>query len=152
MTANLPIILLAFLGGAVLPLQIGIVGGLRQAFGHPMQATFVSFLGGAVAALVACVLLRTPLPTWEKIAAPSWWMWFAGCFGVFYIFTSIVAGPRIGAALTVSLAIAGQLVVAAVLDHNGALGFPQESISPLRLLGIGLVIGGVVLIGYAKQS
>jgi bacterial/archaeal transporter family-2 protein len=152
MSANLPLILLAFLGGAVLPLQMGVNGFLRQGLGHPMQATFVSFAVGSVAALIACVIMRVPLPTAEKISTPAFWMWFGGCFGAFYVFTTIMSGPRIGAALAVSLAIAGQLVVAALLDHTGTLGFPQHSLSPVKLAGIALVIAGVLVVSYSKQG
>jgi bacterial/archaeal transporter family-2 protein len=152
MTATFPLILLAFLGGAVLPLQMGINGYLRQGLGHPMQATFVSFAVGSVAALIACVIMRVPWPSAEKIAAPTAWMWFGGCFGMFYVFTTIMSGPRIGAALAVSLAIAGQLVVAALLDHTGTLGFPQHSLSPMKLAGIALVIAGVLVVSYSKQG
>jgi len=152
MISTLPLILLAFAGGAVLPLQMGVNGFLKNGLGHPMQATFVSFTVGSLAALLACVLLRTPLPTAEKLATPAFWMWFGGCFGMFYVFTTIIAGPRIGAALAVSLAIAGQLIMAALLDHTGALGFPQHSISLMKLFGIGLVIAGVLVVGYSKQA
>jgi bacterial/archaeal transporter family-2 protein len=152
MSANLPLIFLAFLGGAVLPLQMGVNGSLRQGLGHPMQATFVSFAVGSIAALMACLLMRTPMPTADRIAQPALWMWLGGCFGVFYVFTTIVSGPRIGAALAVSLAIAGQLIIATMLDHTGSLGFPQHSISPMKLAGIGLVIAGVLVVSYSKQA
>ena len=152
MTATLPLILLAILGGAVLPLQMGVNGSLRQGLGYPMLATFVSFSVGSIAALLACILMRVPFPASDKLAAPATWMWFGGCFGAFYVWTTIISGPKIGAALAVSLAIAGQLLMAAMLDHNGVLGFPQDSLSPLKLAGIALVIAGVVLIGYAKQA
>jgi transporter family-2 protein len=149
-TANLPIILLAFAGGAFLPIQMGVNGQLRAGLGHAMQATFVSFTVGAIGALVACLAMRVPLPKPEQIAAPALWMWFGGLCGTFYVWTTIMSGPRIGAALAVSLAIAGQLIMAAWLDHTGALGFPQHALSPLKLTGIALVIAGVAVIGYSK--
>ena len=152
MVSNVGFILLAFLGGAVLPIQIGFNSNLRLSLGSAMQAAFVSFSVGALAALAVCIATRTPLPNAEKLATPAVWMWFGGCFGVFYVWTTIMTGPRIGAAFAISLAIAGQLIVAAMLDHNGALGFPQDSLSPIKMAGIGLVIAGVVLVGYAKQS
>jgi bacterial/archaeal transporter family-2 protein len=152
MTSNLPLIILAFLGGAVLPIQIAFNSNLRLSFGSAMQAAFVSFAVGAFAALAVCIVTRTPLPTAEKLATPAIWMWFGGCFGVFYVWTTIMTGPRIGAAFAISLAIAGQLIIAALLDHNGALGFPQNNLSTLKLAGIGLVIAGVALVGYAKQG
>jgi bacterial/archaeal transporter family-2 protein len=150
MTANLPLILLAFAGGAFLPIQMGINGQLRAGLGHAMQATFVSFTVGAVGALVACLVMRVPFPKPEQIAAPALWMWFGGLCGTFYVWTTIMSGPRIGAALAVSLAIAGQLIMAALLDHTGALGFPQHALSPLKLAGIALVIAGVIVVAYSK--
>ena len=53
MTSNLPLVLLAFLGGAMLPVQIGVNGLLRAGLGHAMQATFVSFAVGAIGAFLA---------------------------------------------------------------------------------------------------
>lgn len=152
MTANFPLIILAFLGGAFLPIQIGVNGQLRAGLGHAMQATFVSFAVGAIGAFVACLLMRVPWPKPEQIAAPALWMWFGGLCGTFYVWTTITTGPRIGAALAVSVAIAGQLVMATLLDHAGALGFPQHAVSPLKLLGIGLVVAGVVVIAWSKQA
>jgi bacterial/archaeal transporter family-2 protein len=152
MTANLPLILLAFAGGAVLPIQMGVNGQLRAGLGHAMQATFVSFTVGAVGALLACLVMRVPFPKPEQIAAPALWMWFGGLCGTFYVWTTIMSGPKIGAALAVSLAIAGQLIMAALLDQTGALGFPQHSLSPMKLLGIGLVIAGVFVVAYSKAA
>jgi transporter family-2 protein len=150
MSANLPLILLAFAGGALLPIQMGVNGLLRAGLGHAMQATFVSFAVGALGAFTACVLMRVPFPKPEQLAAPALWMWFGGLCGTFYVWTTIMSGPRIGAALAVSLAIAGQLIMAALLDHTGALGFPQQSLSPPKLAGIGFVVAGVIMVAYSR--
>ncbi len=152
MDPKLPFAILALLGGAALPLQIGINGSLRQIIGSAMQAATISFSVGALAGLVASILMRDGAPTIEKLGQAAPWMWLGGFFGVFYVWTTIVTGPKLGALLAVSLVIAGQLTVSLALDHFGALGFPQSSISPLKLFGLGLVIFGVLVIGYAKQG
>jgi transporter family-2 protein len=41
--------------------------------------------------------------------------------------------------------VAGQLVTAALFDHFGILGLPQQSLSVVRLMGIGFVGFGVFL-------
>ncbi|MGL4441548.1 MAG: DMT family transporter [Bosea sp. (in: a-proteobacteria)] len=152
MDPKLPFVLLALLGGAALPVQIGINGSLRQIIGSAMQAATISFSVGAVAGLIASIAMRDGVPSMEKLGQVAPWMWIGGFFGVFYVWTTIVTGPKLGALLAVSLVIAGQLTVSLALDHFGALGFPQSSISPLKLFGLGCVIVGVLVIGYAKQG
>jgi transporter family-2 protein len=58
----------------------------------------------------------------------------------------IILTPRLGATLTFSLVVAGQLLMAVALDHYGLLGVPVQTISWLRILGIALITAGVVLI------
>ncbi len=152
MDPKLPFILLALLGGAALPVQIGINGSLRQIIGSTTQAATISFSVGAVAGLIASAAMREGTPSLERLGQSAPWMWLGGLLGIFYVWTTIVAGPKLGALLAVSLVIAGQLTVSLALDHFGALGFPQSSISPLKLFGLGCVIIGVLVIGYSKQA
>jgi transporter family-2 protein len=42
--------------------------------------------------------------------------------------------------------IVGQLLCAVVLDHFGFLNLPIHAISPLRLVGVLILIGGMFLI------
>jgi bacterial/archaeal transporter family-2 protein len=152
MDPKLPLVLLAFLGGAVLPVQFAVNGMLRKALGvEALPVAAISFAVGAAAAALAVLILRVPLPAADRLGAPAWWMWFAGCCGVFYVWTTIMVGPVIGAVLAVSLAVLGQLVVSAAIDHYGWLGFPQSGLSPLRLAGIALVFAGVVIVSYARS-
>jgi bacterial/archaeal transporter family-2 protein len=143
-------ILLAFLGGAVLPLQVGINGMLRRFLEHPMQATAISFAVGALTAGIASIVLRAPLPSWDRLSSSASWMWFGGIFGAFYIFTTIFAAPKIGATSAATLAVAGQVLVALVADHYGWLSFPQSSISWAKIVGVVMVVGGAGIIAYAK--
>ncbi|WP_458429062.1 DMT family transporter, partial [Pseudomonas aeruginosa] len=45
--------------------------------------------------------------------------------GAFYVATSVVVGPRLGAAALLSLSVLGQLLTSLAVDHFGWLGFPQ---------------------------
>jgi transporter family-2 protein len=42
--------------------------------------------------------------------------------------------------------VGGQMVASLLLDQYGLVGFPVHPVSVVRLLGAGLVIGGVVLV------
>ena len=49
-------------------------------------------------------------------------------------------------AFVLALTVAGQMVASLVVDHNGWLGFAQQPVSVLRLLGVAFLVLGIVLI------
>lgn len=140
----------ALIGGAVLPIQVAINALLKGYIGQPMQVTFISYFAGAIASLVICLFARYPIPASASIAQTSWWMWFGGCLGTLYVWSTIFATPRIGAGLTLGLTIAGQMIMALFLDHFGALGLTKYPASPLRIMGVMLVIIGVSMVAAQK--
>ena len=72
--------------------------------------------------------------------------WFGGAYGAVYVAVAAYAAPRIGLASLITIGIAGQIAMALILDHIGALGLPREPINIGRVLGALLVVGGVVLV------
>jgi len=62
------------------------------------------------------------------------------------VISTVVVGPRLGAATLLALVVLGQLATALMVDHFGWLGFPQHPLSFVRLAGAALLFGGVVLI------
>ena len=80
----------ALAGGFVLPIQVAINTLLKRHIGQPMQVTFVSYVAGALGALLICVIARYPLPAAAAISGTSWWMWFAGCLGTIYVWSTMI--------------------------------------------------------------
>ncbi|WP_404789724.1 DMT family transporter [Altericista sp. CCNU0014] len=141
----------ALIGGAILPIQVALNTFLRRYVGEPMQVTFVSYLVGTLTSLGICFFAQYPFPTSTALAQTSWWMWIGGCLGTLYVWSTIFATPKIGAALALALTIAGQMVAALFLDHYGALGLTKYAASPTRITGAVLVVLGVSLVAYAKR-
>ena len=56
------------------------------------------------------------------------------------------AVPRLGVAVTITLMVTGQLIISLILDHFGAMGVPKQPMNVMRVAGILMVIGGVVLV------
>ncbi|MBD1925436.1 DMT family transporter [Trichocoleus sp. FACHB-90] len=144
-------LLAALAGGAILPVQVALNTLLRRYMGEPMQVTFVSYLAGTLASLAICFVARYPLPAATALAQTSWWMWIGGCLGTLYVWSTIFATPKIGAALALALTIAGQMMAALFLDNYGAIGLNKVPISPERIAGVVLVVLGVSLVGFAKR-
>ena len=139
-------LLLAVLAGAALPVQLGMNNQLREMTGSPMTAAFISFLVGTLTLAVYVLLLRLPLPNGMQIATAPWWVWLGGAVGVFYIVVAITVAPKIGPAVLFSLVVTGQMLNSLIIDQFGLFGYEIHHISPLRMLGVGMLVGGVVLI------
>jgi transporter family-2 protein len=140
------LLLLALGAGVLLPVQAGVNAQLRSSLGSPLVAALVSFVIGTVGLAALVVLLRIPLPLRSAWGATSWWQWSGGLLGAVYVVATIVLAPRLGAATLVAAVVAGQMVASVLLDQYGLVGFPVHPLSALRLVGAGLVIGGVILI------
>ena len=151
MTERTIFLLAALLGGAVLPVQVALNTLLRRYVGEPMQVTFVSYLVGTLASLLICLVARYPMPAVASLAQTSWWMWVGGCLGTLYVWSTIFATPKIGAALALALTIAGQMIAALFLDHYGAIGLTKYAATPTRIAGVVLVVLGVSLVASARR-
>jgi bacterial/archaeal transporter family-2 protein len=144
--ATWPYYLFAVAAGAMLPFQFGINSVLARYVDGAARASLVSFVVGALALLAAVLLFFRGVPSVEKAGEAPWWVWVGGLLGAFYVLGSVVTAPRLGAATLVALILAGQAAASLTVDHFGLVGFQENPITPGRLLGIGLVAAGVVLV------
>lgn len=137
--------LLAVLVGAGLTVQVGMNATVRQVIDSPLVATIVNFSVG-LAALALLALATGARMTPGSAAMVPGWAWLGGLLGAGYVVVTIVVGPRLGAAALVALTLSGQMLAALVVDHYGAIGFPQSPITASRLLGTALLVAGVLLV------
>jgi transporter family-2 protein len=139
-------VILALVGGAGVVVQVGINSALRHYAGQPIWATLVSFVVGTSALAVCFLASRQAWPTRTQFAGAPWWIWVGGLLGAFYVLTSVIAGPRLGAAAYLGCVITGQLVASVLIDHFGWVGFPVHTASPGRIIGAILLLAGVALV------
>jgi transporter family-2 protein len=118
---------------------------LGKALAAPMWAALISFLVGS-AALLAVALAVSPRPSVAGLRDLPWYAWVGGFYGAFFVAVATFTAPRLGIGVLLTAAIAGQLAAALVLDHFGMLGLDRHPINLARLLGLGLVVAGAVLV------
>ena len=139
-------LLFAVVAGAGIAVQAVINSRLRFILGSPVWAASTQFVIGLIVLTVVGLASRQPIPSADSLGRAPWWMWTGGLFGAAFIFMTVVATPRLGAALMLATAIVGQLAAALVIDHYGLFGGDVIPISAMRLVGVALLVGGVVLI------
>lgn len=139
------VFLTLLLAGAATALQGPTNARLVTAVGSPLNAAFVSFAVGTVALGVLAMILQAR-PDIGAMKALPWWAWMGGLYGCAFVVSAAWGVPRLGVATTITVMIAGQLLLSLALDHFGALGVEKQPLSLGRIVGVALVIGGVVLV------
>jgi len=142
--ALVPIFLVLTAGG-MLALQAPTNAMLARAGGSPVLAALISFAVGTIALLVAW-LVSGNRPGNAPFASLPWYAWLGGMYGACFVAVAAYAAPKIGLASLITIGIAGQIAMALLLDHIGALGLPRDPISLGRILGALLVVAGVILV------
>jgi bacterial/archaeal transporter family-2 protein len=141
---GLLLLVFAIVAGACLPIQAGINARLAQFVGGPVRASAISFTIGAIClALVVALFYRSG---GQRPGDAPWWAWIGGALGAVFVTSSVVVPVRIGAAAFFGIVVAAQLVTSVLADQYGWLSFEQKDVTPLRALGVGLLIGGAVLV------
>lgn len=135
----------SILVGATIPLQAAANAKLGETLSQPLWAAFIAFTISAVTVLAAALLVRAPFPVSGINANVPTWSWFGGIGGAIFIAAGVYFVPRIGAANFLVATVAGQLVLATLLDHRGWLGVPVTMLEPKRAIGIVMVLLGACL-------
>jgi transporter family-2 protein len=137
---------LAVVAGAALPVQFSINAQLRGWLnGSALVAATVSFVVGTAALALISLVAREPWPGGQVGRVP-WWVWTGGLIGAFYVLSSILLLPRIGAAATVAFVLGGQVAASLLIDHFGWFHVDEHPISPGRAVGAALIAAGVALV------
>lgn len=140
------LLLAAALAGALLPIQAACNTKMGTHLQQPIHATVLSFLVGLITMLLIAVAMRQPAPATAKIFGAPWWAHVAGVLGATYVASSIILTPKLGVVALTGAVLAGQMIVAVALDHFGWMGLKQNPVTPMKGLGIALLIAGVLLI------
>ncbi len=146
MNFNAAMILLAvIIAGGATALQAPTNARLAVAMASPVNAAFISFAVGTLALGILAAVLHTKPDLAAAKTLPAW-AWMGGLYGCVFVITAAWGVPRLGAALTITLMVAGQLLLSLILDHFGALGVPRHPIGIGRLAGVALVFIGVLMV------
>jgi transporter family-2 protein len=136
---------MVFFAGAMVAIQAPTNAYLARAGGSPVLAALISFAVGTMALFVVW-LASGNRPGASAFSALPAYAWFGGLYGAIYVAVAAFAAPKIGLAALITIGIAGQIAMALLLDHVGALGLPREPINFGRIAGAILVVAGVVLV------
>ncbi|QBO37157.1 DMT family transporter [Periweissella cryptocerci] len=135
------------IAGMLSATQQAINGQLGVVVGSPLKATFISFLiSWFVVLLMVLVIDHRPIPTKAEIKGLPWWAWIGGVLGSLFVLLTVILVPRIGAGLTVTTALIGQIGGSVIVALWGMWRSPKAPVKRLQVIGIVVMIIGVLVI------
>ncbi|PZO74592.1 MAG: hypothetical protein DI629_18070 [Mesorhizobium amorphae] len=141
--------LLGVIAGAAVALQAPINARLAQGLGLPVAAAAVSFMvGGAILTIVALSLARAQGIALDWRAPAPWTFVAGGVLGGFFVTSTILIAPRIGAAALMASLVTGQLLAGLLADRIGFLGLAVRELTLGRIAGACLLLAGALMIRF----
>ena len=145
MLVNYLFSLLALLAGTGVAIQSQINGELGKRVG-PLEASLISFTIGTITLFVLVLLFgKGGIPS---IAFVPKWQLVGGLFGAFFVAVITLCVPKIGVSLTLLIAITGQIIIGAIINHYGLFGATAMPISMQKLTAIGLMLTAIAIYNY----
>ena len=136
------IIVIGLAGGVAVGLQSPLASMISQRLGI-FESVFIVHVGGAIVALLPLLFMGGgKLSQWRSL---PWYALCAGVFGLVVIAAISFMIPRVGIAASITVIVAGQLMVGLFLDHFGLLDASIRPVDATRILGIVVVLVGVWL-------
>lgn len=143
MTTPVFFLLLAIVGGTAGTLQAHFMGVMDQNLGT-VESMFITYgLGGLIIGLVMLFLGGGNLGSFQAV---PWYTLSAGALGLVVVGILGFAAPRIGLVPVMTLFVASQFIVSAVMDHYGLLGAEVRSLDLSRISGLGVILFGLWLV------
>jgi transporter family-2 protein len=105
---------------------------------------FITYGSGGLLIVIAMLVNRGgSLSAWRGV---PWYSLTAGLLGLIIVGTIGYSTPRLGLVPALTILVASQFIVGALLDHYGILGAALRPLTLTRLVGIGTMLFGVWLI------
>ena len=140
---RLPFILLTIAAGMSNAFQAPINAALSK-FTGLIESSCISFTVGALSLFVVVVITGKG-NILHFVEAPPYLL-LGGVLGAILVTTMLYVIPKLGAAVTITSVITGQMIAALVIDQIGFLGVPKNPVDLSRIVGVLFFAIGIKLL------
>ncbi|QUH30915.1 DMT family transporter [Vallitalea guaymasensis] len=131
----------AIFNGVLIALMISFNGLLSQQIGNN-ESLIIIHLAGLIGTSIIFLISRNKIKSIKGIPK---YLFLGGAIGIFNVTMNNVCFDKLGAALTISLGLMGQLIASMCIDHFGLLGVKKNKINIRKLTGIAIMSIGIIV-------
>lgn len=144
-------------------LFLGILGGVFFAVQGPVnsalgkqtgvfEASLISFFGGTLISLIIAIIFGNG--DFSLLKNVKFWQILGGLYGVVNVCVTVAAIPVLGAALTLTIIMFGQILAGCLIDSFGFFDSQKTNFTIYKFWGILIFVIGIILIyfGSVKKS
>ena len=139
-------LLIVAAAGALNSVQSGANAQLVRSTDRPWLAALIVSLVTAAVFAAGWAITGLRVPEAGRIPAIPWWAWTGGLGGAAYVAATLFFAGTLGASVFTGVTVTAGIAVSILVDHFGLIGFAQHTASPLRILGVLVMVGGLVLV------
>ncbi|WP_432667161.1 DMT family transporter [Wukongibacter baidiensis] len=131
---------LATFDGVLIALMVAFNGLLASHIGNEQSLMVIHFIG-LLGTIILLLGSRNRLQSLNGLPA---YLFIAGALGIFNVLFNNLSFSALGATLTLSLNLIGQLITSMLIDHFGLLGLISNRINRTKLIGISIMVLGII--------
>jgi bacterial/archaeal transporter family-2 protein len=132
--------------GGLVALQAPINSLLGKSVGNYAAAS-INFLVGLGVLVLVTLVFANGFGALGEARGLAWYYWVGGgVVGAAYVTTVLITVRDLGAGGVTAATITGQLAASIALDRAGVLGLPETPITVSRVVGVGLLVAGTILV------
>ncbi len=131
------------LGGVTTALQAHFMGLLDQRVGT-LESVFITYFSGG--ALIGLIMLYLRGGNLGAAGTAPWYAYTSGALGLVIVGTLAFSTPRLGLVTALTIFLAAQVAMGALVDHFGWMGAAVRPLNASRLTGMAVVLSGIWLI------
>ncbi len=143
------------MGLTILAISLAVIAGAAIAIQSALNNILTKYAGvwttnsvvhGSGLIVAVCITLLLGKYQFASLGEAPWYSLLGGTLGVCIVASVIFAITQLKVGYTITILVVSQVVAATLIDHFGLLGSPIVTMDWKRVLGIGLLIAGALLI------
>ncbi|MBU3105670.1 DMT family transporter [Clostridium gasigenes] len=126
--------------GLLITIMVTFNGALAK-YTNQYVSILIIHIVGLISLIIILILKKEKFKLKKNIPI---YLFTAGSIGVFVVFLNNLCFNSLGASLTLSLGVFGQLVLASLIDHYGLFGLDIYKFKKKKIIGFSIILLGLV--------